>query len=52
MHRDILCGQEVSTPEDQASIYSQVSYLWGAAFIKAVGRLLKVFFFPPACGSP
>lgn len=51
MQRDILCGQEMPTPEDQPSIDSQVSYLWGAAFIKAIDSSLKDFF-PPASGSP
>lgn len=50
MHRDILCGQEMPTPEDQASIDSQVSYLWGADFIKVLDSLLKDFF-SPASGS-
>lgn len=40
VQRAILCGQETPTPEDQPSIDSQVSYLWGAAFIKAVDSLL------------
>lgn len=37
--------EEIPTLEDQPSIDSQVSYLWGAAFIKAVDSLLKDFFF-------
>lgn len=46
-----ICGQEMPTPEEQPSIDSQVSYLWGVAFIKAVDSLLKDFF-SPASGSP
>lgn len=41
MQKDTLCGQEMPTPEDQPPIDSQVSYLWSAAFIKAVDSLLK-----------
>lgn len=48
MQKDLLCGQEMPTPEDQPPIDSQVSYLWSAAFIKAIDSLL----FSPASGSP